>query len=264
MYEYTPQPDCVEIPVKFFPYASRFYLFKSDRAQIRLRVSTLEEVRGLSERELTGLASSNGLVKVSAISADRKITGSTLVRGLPAPYTLAGTWKMELEGYKFEKVVEQMQQLRSWTEDPRTKTFSGTGHYSLSFEPPEGFLDADSEVYLDLGVVGNVAAVEVNGQHAGVVWMRPYTVHVTELLHAGENRVEVRVTNTLINHVSQLDELPGVPEALVPHYGKTAHIYKLGAGIWEHREKDFSPLPSSGLLGPVIMFARRRVKVELS
>jgi hypothetical protein len=264
VHEYTPKSDCVEIPAKFNPYASRFYLFKPGNAQVRLSESTLEEVRELNRHELKGLAGSNGTVKVRAIDGERTITGSAVVQGLPDRHTIAGTWRMELEGYRFEKVVEEMQQLRSWTENPRTRKFSGTGFYSVSFEPPKGFLDANTEVLLDLGVIGNVAAVDVNGRHAGVVWMRPYTVHLTDLLHTGENRLDIRVTNTLINYVSQLDKLPGVPETLVPHYGKTAHIYQLGTGIWEHREKGFSPLPVSGLLGPVTLIARRRVTFKLS
>lgn len=263
VYVYSPRPDCVEVPVKFLPYRSRFYLFRQGTTGVRLSESTLAEVLSLNHDELIGVASSNGLVKINALDGDRTITGSAVVKGLPVPHTIPGPWRMELEGYRFEKLVEEMRELKSWTDNPRTKMFSGTGQYSVSFEVPMDFLETETEVLLDLGVVGNVAAVEVNGRPAGVVWMRPYTLHVTELLRAGKNQLNVRVTNTLINYVSQLEKLPGVPATLVPHYGKTTDIYKLGADEWLHREKNFSPLPPSGLLGPVTLFARKKVTVKL-
>ncbi len=264
VYVYSPKSDCVEVPVKFLPYGSRFYLFRPGTAGVRLSESTLAEVRSLNHGELIGISSSNSHVKISVLDGNRRITGRAVVKGLPTPHAIAGIWKMELEGYRFERFVEEMQELKSWTDNPRAKMFSGTGQYSLSFEVPKDFLEIETEVFLDLGVVGNVAALEVNGRLAGVVWMRPYTLHVTKLLRAGMNQLNVRVTNTLINYVSQLEKLPGVPATLVPHYGKTTDIYKSGALEWLHREKNFSPLPPSGLLGPVTLFARKRVTVKLS
>jgi hypothetical protein len=75
--------------------------------------------------------------------------------------------------------------------------------------------------------------------------------------------LELLVTNVLINYVSGMKTLPDVPEELVPHYGPTANIYTRGAMCWEQFEKEFHPLPPSGLIGPVRIIPHRRVTLEL-
>ena len=56
-----------------------------------------------------------------------------------------------------------------------------------------------------------------------------------------------------------LEKLPDVPAHLEAHYGESNPDYPLGADEWERHEKDFSPLPQSGLLGPVMIKACRKV-----
>jgi len=70
----------------------------------------------------------------------------------------------------------------------------------------------------------------------------------------------VDVTNTLINRVSGLKELPPVPEHLRPRFGgelkaRGAHARKLIG---------YEPLPNSGLLGPVEIRALKRVRVPIA
>jgi len=97
----------------------------------------------------------------------------------------------------------------------------------------------------------------------GAAWTEPYQLEVTKALRAGANHLEVLVTNTLINYVSGLEKLPDVPEELVPHYGTTRDIYTLGTEAWKEREKNFHPLPPSGLMGPVRIVPRRKVLLTL-
>jgi hypothetical protein len=170
---------------------------------------------------------------------------------------------MVLEGYRFERLEKQVSQLQSWTEDPRTEHFSGTGRYVLDFQVPAGYVGEELETVLDLGSVGNVAEVRLNGRLVGVAWMQPYRLEVTEALRSGSNHLEILVTNTLINYVSGMKELPDVPAELAPHYGPTVDIYKDGTAEWERREKGFHPLPASGLVGPVRILARRKVNIPL-
>ncbi len=152
--------------------------------------------------------------------------------------------------------------MQSWTEDPRTVHLSGTGRYEIDFDVPSEFVSAGMEAVLDLGKVGDVAEVSLNGKAVGVAWMQPYQLDVTEAIRGGTNHLEVLVTNTLINYVSGLTALPDVPDELVPHYGKTVDIYKEGTSAWERQEKNFHPLPPSGLLGPVRIIPRRKVTLE--
>ena len=58
------------------------------------------------------------------------------------------------------------------------------------------------KVLLDLGEVAAAAEVHVNGQPAGVGMAPPWRFDVTRLVVEGENRIEVKVVNTLANHMS--------------------------------------------------------------
>jgi hypothetical protein len=67
----------------------------------------------------------------------------------------------------------------------------------------EAWLAPGRKVYLDLGIVKEIAAVRVNGQSAGVLLWAPYRLEITKLLKTGANRLEIGVTNTLANRYGQ-------------------------------------------------------------
>jgi hypothetical protein len=46
------------------------------------------------------------------------------------------------------------------------------------------------------------AEVHVNGKLAGVRLARPFRFEVTDLVREGENEIQIRVVNTLANHMS--------------------------------------------------------------
>ncbi|HPO08951.1 MAG TPA: hypothetical protein PLZ55_09815, partial [bacterium] len=112
---------------------------------------------------------------------------------------------------------------------------------------------------LDLGRVGNVAAVELNDNNVGTVWIRDQVLDITKAVRHGRNRLVIVVTNTLINRVSGLEEPVPIPGDLVDHYGSdtTAHSASFRGSI------GFRPLPASGLLGPVRILAAKRVDIAL-
>lgn len=262
VFVYKAHAKGVEIPIDLPAYASRCFMFRSKPPQTHLSEASLEDVRELTDHEVKGVSSRNGEVRVTLVENGRNKVARTTVSGLPEPYAVGGTWQMVLEGYRYEKVEQQITQLKSWTEDPLTRHFSGTGRYMLDFHVPSQYVTPDLEAVLDLGKVGEVAEVILNGKPAGVAWMRPYRLDITGILEKGTNHLEILVTNTLINYVSGLDHLPDVPDDLIPHYGSTAHIYNEGAREWEHREKGFHPLPLSGLMGPVRIIPRCSVTLE--
>ena len=169
---------------------------------------------------------------------------------IPGPLAVAGPWQMKLEGHGFESFQAELKKLASWTDAPRTRHFSGTGRYETEFTLPEDKMAADVQVVLDLGQVGNIAEVELNGQPAGVAWMAPHRLDVTRAIHAGSNRLMVLVTNTLINYVTGLKEPPDVPAELQPRLGKAnPAIYE--SSRLAYREMRETDLPPSGLIGPV-------------
>jgi hypothetical protein len=260
---YRTQAAGVEIPIRLPARGSVCILFRAGQPQPHLTETNLEEVRDLTERRVEGIVNHNGEAHVTVVKNGQSKTAQVLVSGLREPLAVSGTWRMTIEGYRFERLQEEVTQLKSWTEDPRTKHFSGTGRYELDFDVPGEYVSAGLEAVLDLGRVGDVAEVTLNGRTVGVAWMQPYHLDVTEAIRAGANHLEVLVTNTLINYVSGLTTLPEVPEELVPHYGKTTDIYTLGTTVWKEHEENLHPLPPSGLMGPVRIVARRKVALEL-
>ncbi len=80
------------------------------------------------------------------------------------------------------------------------ESYSGGAIYTREF-----VLDADhlgTEIALDLGRVQVSAEVEVNGRKVGVGLARPYCFDITDCVREGQNRVVVRVFNTMANHYS--------------------------------------------------------------
>ncbi|HUZ46234.1 MAG TPA: glycosyl hydrolase [Terriglobia bacterium] len=260
---YQERAEGVEIPLRLAPYASTLFIFRSGKPSLHLSEANLEEVREIAGGQLQGIAAENGVAQVTVVENGRSRKVHATVSGLPEPLRVTGRWRMTLEGYRFQKVERQVSDLRSWTEDPRSRHFSGTGRYALDFDVPGRYVGADLETLLDLGTVGNVAEVTLNGKPVGVAWIKPYRLDITQALKSGSNHLEILVTNLLINYVSGMKELPGVPAELVPHYGPTVDIYSAGTNQWEHSEKDFHPLPPSGLIGPVRIIPRKKVTIRL-
>ena len=217
----------------------------------------VEEVSG---DQVTGLAQGDGVVAATVRAGSESRTGTQRVSGVPAPFAVSGRWRLVLEGKDFARTVKTLTHLASWTKDPDTKHFSGTGRYDLDFSLPEHYLDEDLELILDLGRVGDIADVELNGKKVGVAWMRPYRLDITSAAQKGSNHVTVLVTNTLINRVAGFKEAPPVPEELVPHYGSGSADYARGREV---PEIGFQPLSPSGLMGPVTIYPLKRVSIGL-
>jgi len=189
-------------------------------------------------------------VFVPGVRAQESVKPMARQEALPEPLAIGGAWRMKLEGYGFETFDTTCETLVSWTENLRTRHFSGTGRYEIGFEVPAERMVPESRVMLELGEVGNLAEVELNGQAMGVAWMTPYRIDVTKALHAGNNKLVVRVTDALIHYVSGLKEPPEIPVDLQARLGKAnPSIYPEGASA--KVEMSETDLPPSGLLGPV-------------
>lgn len=88
--------------------------------------------------------------------------------------------------------------------------------------------------------------------------MRGQILDVTSAVQPGRNEMTVLVTNTLINRVAGWTSTPPLPANLQPLYG---------GGVADNTPQGrrlfgFSPLPRSGLLGPVVITPLKRVRVS--
>jgi len=250
----------ISIPLSLAPYESTFMLFEPGEEMPHVIETNLTSIDEATADQVTGMASANALFTATLNVNGRIRTGTLRVSGLPAPYILSGSWTLTLEGKGFPRMQKTVSNLASWTENPNTKHFSGTGRYELDFDIPESYIEDDVELVLDLGRVGDIADVKLNGKMVGVAWMRPYRLDITSAAKKGTNHLVVLVTNTLINRVSGFKEAPPVPEELVPHYGRASTDYTRGS---ESPEIGFEPLSPSGMMGPVTITPMKRMTIAM-
>jgi hypothetical protein len=178
--------------------------------------------------------------------------------------TVGGPWRLQLGSIAPPR---SLRKLASWTDDPGSRHFSGTGIYECEFDIDAGVLRTCARAELDLGRVGEIAEVELNGRAAGVTWMPPHRLDVTTLVQPGRNALVVRVTNLLISQIAGLSSIAPMPRDLVADYGEAlepmpgqlrgdpepayARDWRILVPVLEAKERNYSPLPESGLLGPV-------------
>jgi hypothetical protein len=151
---------------------------------------------------------------------------------------LDGPWEVSFpEGWGAPPSIT-LQKLASWTEhaDPGVRFFSGIATYRKRFELPSGM--ATGPLSIDLGKVGMVARVKVNGKTAGIAWTAPFRVEIGGLVKPGANELEIEVANTWLNR------LTGDAQSTGKKYTSTSLAWR----------KD-TPLLPSGLFGPVRILA---------
>ena len=151
--------------------------------------------------------------------------------------TLDGGWSLRFDGLGAPAPIANgsLGSLTS-SSDPQVKYFSGTTVYQHAFTLPAGARPG-LPAKLDLGQVGDVAEVRVNGKPAGIAWKAPYEFEVGSLLQAGKNTLEVRVANLWVNRLVG-DAQPGAQKVSFT----TMPTYKADA-----------PLRPAGLIGPVTL-----------
>jgi hypothetical protein len=156
-----------------------------------------------------------------------------------------------------------MDNLRSWTENEETRYFSGEAVYEKEVSVPESMMRPGLMVRLDLGVgqpapvqpikagmqtwfdapVREAAVVYINDQRAGSLWCPPYSLDVTGMLRAGENRIRIVVGNLALNYMAGR-RLPDY-RLLNLRYGER----------FQAQDMDKVRAEPAGLLGPIRLIA---------
>lgn len=129
-------------------------------------------------------------------------------------------------------VLEHLVDLTTMS-DPLVKYYSGTMFYETAFEL-QG--EAPSEGVIDLGDVGVIAKVWVNGAEVGTAWSAPWKVSAAGNLRQGTNTIKVEVANLWQNRL--IGDADGAP--------CKRHTFT----TWTHCHAGDSLL-KSGLVGPV-------------
>lgn len=150
---------------------------------------------------------------------------------------LEGPWPVSFESGRGAPAAATFEKLGSWSQmtDPDIRYFSGAATYTKPMEVPAAWLARGRRVHLDLGQVHELATVSVNGKVVATTWHAPYRVDITDALHRGENRLEIKVVNLWPNRLIGDKQLGATPVTFAPQSTYTAA----------------SELLPSGLLGPV-------------
>ena len=164
--------------------------------------------------------------------------------------TVGGPWVVSFPEKLGAPSQLELPELASWTAnaDPGVKYFSGTATYTKTVSAPREWFRAGTGLFLDLGRVGDLAEVAVNGRRLPLLWKAPWRVDVTGALQPGTNTLEIKVTNQWTNRLIGDRSLP--PEAkILADPGPV----RPGAPVPE--------LMESGLLGPVTLVSRELERV---
>ena len=154
--------------------------------------------------------------------------------------TIEGGWDVAFQPGRGAPAGTRLTALAPLSEqaDPGIRYFSGIATYTTRFSLPKG-VKPGQQLTLDLGQVGDLAEVLVNGQSAGIAWHAPYQVSIGNLVRDGSNELEVRVANLWVNRLIG----DAQPDAKKISY-VTIGTYRADA-----------PLRPSGLIGPVRLLA---------
>jgi len=87
--------------------------------------------------------------------------------------------------------------LDNW-ENYALESYSGGGIYENKFNLNKEHLKG--KVIVDLGIVQITSELIINGKPLGIKMADPYKYDITNLVKEGENKIEVKVFNTLANH----------------------------------------------------------------
>jgi hypothetical protein len=194
---------------------------------------------------------------------------------------LAGDWAVTFApklGAPFDKQLPELIDF-SKSDIKEVKYFSGSATYRKQVAIAAASLQ-NRRTVVELGLLNDIAQVWVNGKDAGVQWYPPYTADITGLLKAGDNQLEIVVTNNWANQLigdeqeprdfavgNTVDwgagnfgcQLQSYPEWFIKNQPRPSQGRKTFT-TWLYFTKD-SPLQPAGLLGPVRLVTQAEVEL---
>ncbi|MDD2797358.1 MAG: glycosyl hydrolase [Bacteroidales bacterium] len=250
---YTEWKKTTTIPLQMEAHGSMFVIFSKEKPSV-LHITSVTENKNtifpsatdVSDVAFEAALGANGAIKVSGSKGTYNLSlsdGSKKVVTIQPneSTTLQGPWDVRFAyGWGFN-AIQQFDILSDWLKNPNPEiaAYSGLASYKLAFTLPAGFLRSDRAFQIDLGKVGEVARVFLNGTEVGTTVFEPHQLSLNNVLREGENNLVVEVANTWLNQY--LYDLKKAPEQKRLNTNVSKGDF-LKAGN--------QPL-SSGLIGPV-------------
>jgi hypothetical protein len=143
---------------------------------------------------------------ILAVDPQGKAEASVPIPPLPAGVLLEipGPW----QAYDQAGTLIDLACPGDWAQQVGWETYSGRLRFRTSFALTEE--QAQQPLFLDFGQVGDIAEVIVNGRALGVRAWAPYVWPLDRVCQAGNNQLEVWVTNSIANRLEGLQRPSGL------------------------------------------------------
>jgi hypothetical protein len=134
---------------------------------------------------------------------------TSTAQAMPGPAAghtaVTGAWHVKFDSPAATPGERDFATLQDWaaSDESALKYFSGHATYTRTIDLP-----ANKHLALDLGQVGEIAEVWLNGQSLGTYWMPPFRVDLSKAAKPGSNELTIRVTNFWINRLLGDAHLP--------------------------------------------------------
>lgn len=223
---YSVGDSSTTVPLELAPYEGAFIVFRKP-------VAVFGHGSGAAAPAHSGsfVSGSRG----AAALASRGVTPSNYPRVIRS-ITVSGPWTVSFDTAMRGPVGPVLfDSLSDWSRsvNDSIKYYSGTAWYRHTFQLDK--VSSGRHYVLDLGALAAIAKAYINGVYVGGAWTPPYRVDISKALHAGLNRIEIKVVNTWMNRLVGDARLPAAER-------KTSVLYGPGPQ---------SGLEPSGLFGPV-------------
>lgn len=164
---------------------------------------------------------------------------------------VSGAWRVRFDPEWGGPESIEFNELKSWTTfpDDGIKYYSGSAVYEKSFSVRKKSLKR-KKVVLDLGNLHEMAVVKLNDHTFNLCWAPPYELDITDFVQAGDNHLEIEITNLWPNRLIGDGKLP--PEERMTR----TNINKFEA------ENAGTLIRESGLLGPVTLKLTNVIRVK--
>jgi hypothetical protein len=176
---------------------------------------------------------------------------------LETAMSITGPWEVGFDPARGGPSSVAFDSLEDWTERPEEgiRFYSGIAVYTRSFDFPDYSDFQNSDMFLDLGSVKNLARVTLNGKELGILWTDPWRVRITGILKQRGNLLRIEIANLWINRLIGDESKPwdGIgngkwPEWILRGTPRTSGRYTFTT---HHYYRKGDHLSESGLIGPV-------------
>ena len=238
---FEKQEQGTMVPLELGARESVFVVFREApelRDPLRAVLKDGQDIRPdimLTDHGIELYLSDNGSYSLASVSGKESLIAVT---DIPEPIKVSGPWEVGFSPGWGAPESTRLDQLINWAEssDQGIKYYSGKATYQNQIELPGSLFSQDYRLILDLGAVGNIATVRVNGVELGKFWHHPMEIDITGALRPGNNELEVEITSTLRNRL--------IGDARYPEQAKTW----LATDLRLTGKEELIP---SGLIGPV-------------